>query len=85
MENKQFGKREMFCNIQRQMIAIEQKGIEDKYLALKSTMVGLEQVLQVEEEINGIAIDCEVDNDIIEHSKSISRLWKKQIDNIQDK
>jgi hypothetical protein len=79
-EAKQFGKREMFYNVQRQMLAIEKKNdITDRYLALKKTMVSLETMLQIEEQIHGIAIDYMIDDDIVKHSKAISNMWLQEV------
>jgi hypothetical protein len=77
---KQFGKREMFFTIQRQMLAIDQKHlIEDKYNTLKQTMVELEKLLQAEEGIHGIALDYSIDRDIYNNSKLISDTWSNEI------
>lgn len=83
-KDKQFGKREMFYNIQRQMIAIEKKDdIEDKYIALKKTMIELEKLLQIEESIHGIRADYLIDGDIIKSSKKISFNWSAELKNKQ--
>ena len=83
-EYKQFGKRDMFYNIQRQMRAIEEKDeIEDKYLALKKTMVELEKILQIEEQLYGIATDYLIDTDILNGSKKISFKWSAELKNKQ--
>jgi hypothetical protein len=76
---KQFGKREMFHNIQRQMLAIDEDNGVDKYHSLKQIMVNLEKMLQVEERIHGIATDYLIDQDIIDSSKAISGHWLKEV------
>lgn len=77
---KQFGKREMFYNIQRQMSAIEADStIEDKFILVKQVMVSFETMLQIEEEIHGIALDYLIDQDIHEDSKKLSQKWFMEV------
>lgn len=78
--DKQFGKREMFHNIQKQMVAIENdKTVVDKFTVLKQVMVNLEKVLSIEEQIHGISLDYELDEDILESSKKISDRWLETV------
>lgn len=77
---KQFGKREMFHNIQMQMIGIERdESVEDKFKILKQVMVNLEQMLQAEESIHGIALEYSVDEDIYKDSIAISNEWFNEV------
>lgn len=79
LQNKQFGKREMLFIIQKQILAIHKSDdCSDKFTALKTTMVSLEKMLQMEEEINGIAFDSMIDRDIYESSKKISQIWSQE-------
>lgn len=81
-KDKQFGKRDMFYNIQRQMLAIDDNSdIEDKYLAFKEIMVEIEKMLKIEEQLHGISIDYEIDSDIINDSKRISFIWSAELKN----
>jgi|GEM_PF-4361162 len=77
---KQFGKREMFHNVQMQMIGIDRDdSVEDKFKILKQVMVNLEQMLQAEESIHGIAIEYSVDEDIHKDSIAISNEWLNEV------
>lgn len=77
---KQFGKREMFHNIQMQMIGIDRdETIEDKFKTLKQVMVNLEQMLQAEESIHGIAMEYSIDEDIYNDSRAISDEWLNEV------
>lgn len=77
---KVMGKREMFWNIQLQMLGIdEDSSIEDKYKALKQIMVNSEQTLLIDEKIWGIAMDYSIDEDVVEESKFISKKWKEEV------
>lgn len=77
---KQFGKREMFHNIQMQMIGIDRdESVEDKFKTLKQVMVNLEKMLQAEESIHGIALEYSVDEDIYKDSMSISNEWLNKV------
>lgn len=82
---KQFGKREMFRNIQMQIIGIEDDiDIEDKLKALKQVMVNLEDILRVEEKIHGIALEYMIDDDIYKSSMKISEKWFKEVGRYED-
>lgn len=77
---KQFGKREMFHAIQGQMIGIDRdESIEDKFKILKQVMVNLEQMLQAEESIHGIAMEYSIDEDIHKDSMAISNKWLNEV------
>lgn len=75
---RHLGKREMFYNIQLQIIAINESDIDDneKYEELLKTMKNLELNLQTEEIIYKVQdnLYSEIDRDIIESSKCISRI-----------
>lgn len=73
---KVFGARELSYHIQRQMLAIEgDKAEVDKYKALKEIMLGFEQRLVIDESIRGITTDYEINEDIVQASKNISKYW----------
>ena len=76
---KTLGTREMLYYIQRQIVGIDQNKAEDKWKALKEAMLGMEQKQQIDEQIFGIAIDYELDRDMIQTSKDISRYWKEHM------
>jgi len=76
---KQFGKREMFYQIQMQMIGIKEDDNIDKFETLMQVMVNLEKFLQIEEGIYGIALDYELDEDILNNSKAITKSWLKEV------
>lgn len=81
---KNMAKRELFHNIQRQIIAIELKDdIEDKFEAIKTVMTSLEKMLSVNESLNGLALEFMIDGDILKESKAISHRWEKQKDKIK--
>lgn len=72
---KVYGKREMFYHIQRQIEAMPKEcSIED----LKKVLLSLNQALNIEEAIHGIAVDYMIDQDIINHSKAICEEWGNQ-------
>lgn len=83
---KQFGKREMFYHIQNQMIGIERdESTGDKFKILKQVMVNLESMLQIEEQIHGIALEYSIDGDIHEDSISISNKWMNEVGKYKSK
>lgn len=42
-------------------------------------MVNLEQLLLITEGIHGIQTECDIDKDVINASKLISKQWKKEV------
>ena len=75
-EYKNFGKREEFYNIQRQIEAMDSNStITD----VKQIMVNMGQMLNIEEKIQGIAIDYKIDKDIINESKVLNSKWLKEV------
>ena len=73
---KNFGKREEFYNIQRQLEAMDNNStIAD----VKQIMVNLGQMLDIEEQIQGIAIEYEIDQDIVDGSKYYNNKWLKEV------
>lgn len=83
---KQFGKREMFHNIQMQMLGIDRdESIEDKFKVLKQVMVNLEQMLQAEENIVGVALNYSIDEDIHKDSIAISNEWLHEVGQYRSK
>ncbi|MDV3426503.1 MAG: hypothetical protein LIR50_04860 [Bacillota bacterium] len=73
---KNFGKREEFYNIQRQIEAMdENSNIAD----VKQIMVNLGQMLDIEEQIQGITIEYEIDQNIIDGSKNLNNKWLREI------
>lgn len=83
---KQFGKREMFHAIQGQMLGIDRdESIEDKFKTLKQVMVNLEQMLQAEETIHGIAMEYSIDEDIHRDSMMISNDWLNEVGQYRSK
>lgn len=78
--HKQFGKREMFHNIQMQMKTIDEDStVKDKFKTLKQIMVNLEQMLQIEESIHGIAMEYSIDEDVHKNSIAISNKWFNEV------
>jgi len=74
-EYKNFGKREEFYNVQRQIEAMDNNSTITN---VKQIMVNLGQMLDIEEKIQGIAIDYEIDQDIIDGSKTLNNKWLKE-------
>lgn len=78
---RQIGQRNMFNNIQRQMLSIEKDDkVKDKFSTFIRVMVNLEKMLQVHESIFKVDkyIDNEIDRDIMQSSKNISKHWNNK-------
>mgnify|MGYP000960408138 CR=1 FL=1 len=73
---KNFGKREEFYNIQRQIEAMDNNSTITE---VKQIMVNMGQMLDIEEKIQGIAIEYEIDKNIIDGSKALNNKWLKEI------
>lgn len=74
---KNFGRRDFFYNMQRQIIAMELKGETSISLdELKLLMVGLDQTLKISEALSGIKFDYMIDQDIFNNSNKIIEKWE---------
>ena len=76
MPYKVFGKREMFFIIQQQLQAMND---EDTVKTVKQIMVNLNKMIEIEEQIHGIACDYMIDEDIINNSKILTNYWLKEV------
>ena len=73
---KNMGKREIFYTIQRELNSMSSSST---ILDVKKVMVNLEQLLLITEGIHGIQTECDIDKDVINASKLISKQWEKEV------
>lgn len=73
---KVFGKREMLYHIQCQIHAMPKNSTIEEF---KQVLLSLNQSLNIEEAIHGIAVEYMIDQDIIDNSKAIFKKWSNQI------
>ncbi|MCC0672251.1 MULTISPECIES: hypothetical protein [unclassified Clostridioides] len=74
--SKSYGKRELSYLLCRKIIELENKGKDNLSIEeLKKIMVDINKILDVEEEIKGIYIQCQIDKDIFNSNKRIIDSW----------
>lgn len=72
---KNFGVREGFYHIQRQLLVMDDNlTVAD----VKQLMVNMESLFSINEKVQGIQIEGEIDQYIYEDSKKISKYWEEK-------